>query len=109
MSFFNNISWKDENTLRIGAGCVFDDVYDKLHDKNRNIVGGYNHQKIGVAGWLLGGGYSLKTNRFGLGIDNIVGFHVVLPDGRNFEVSKDSHPDLFKALRVRPTNLNFRY
>ncbi|KAF8813148.1 FAD-binding domain-containing protein [Phlegmacium glaucopus] len=100
MSLFHDISLSEnKKILQIGAGCLFDDVYKYIQKEGRNIVGGYNHQKIGAAGWLLGGGYSLKTNRFGLGIDNIVRFHIVTPTGQNIDVTKDTKPDLFKGLK----------
>jgi FAD/FMN-containing dehydrogenase len=57
---------------------------------------------LGVGGWCLGGGYSLTTNQYGLGIDNIIGFQVVLPTGKIVEVEENDwdHQDLFEALKV---------
>ena len=53
-----------------------------------------------MAGWLLGGGYSLKSNKYGLGIDNIVKFEVVLPSGKIVNVSQNTDNDLFISLKV---------
>lgn len=77
--------------------------------------------QIGVAGFLLGGGrslsvpphtgipliliaragYSFKTNEYGLAVDNIVAFNVVLPNGTPVKVTAGEHEDLFWALKVR--------
>jgi len=54
---------------------------------------------IGVAGFLLGGGYSYLTSQYGLAIDNIVAYELVLPSGAIVEVTANSHPDLFFALK----------
>jgi len=75
----------------------------ELEKYERCVVGGARMGGVGVAGYLLGGGYSIKTNQFGLGIDNIVKFQVILPDGRIVE-TEEKHPqygDLFVALKVR--------
>jgi FAD/FMN-containing dehydrogenase len=55
---------------------------------------------VGVGGYSLGGGYSWKTSQFGLTIDTIVSFDLVLPSGAITKVTSTSNPDLFFALRV---------
>ena len=47
-------------------------------------------------------GYSWLTNQYGLTVDNVVGFELVLPSGDVTKVTQDSNPDLFFALKVRP-------
>jgi FAD/FMN-containing dehydrogenase len=37
---------------------------------------------VGMAGFLLAGGYGPLTTRFGLGLDNLLGAEIVLADGR---------------------------
>ena len=44
-------------------------------------------------------GYSYKTNQFGLAIDTIVGFNLVLPNGSVAYVTQSTHPDLFFGLK----------
>lgn len=102
MTRFNKITPNDDNTeLAVGAGCVFDEIYKVIRPGNYNIVGGGG--SVGIGGWMLGGGYSLKTNQFGLGIDNLIQATVVLPDGsRVVTASASSNPDLFWAIRVCP-------
>jgi FAD/FMN-containing dehydrogenase len=103
MSRFGDISYDSATeNLSVGAGCLWDSVYHEIHKHGRNIVGAAIRGGVGVAGYLLGGGYSLKTNRFGLGIDNVTGFEIVLPDGRILDVSEEQEGDLFWALKVSP-------
>ena len=48
----------------------------------------------------MGGDYSLKTNQFGLGIDNLV--KIVLPNGDVKTANKTSNSDLFWAIKICP-------
>ena len=60
-------------------------------------------RRVSRRGLLLGGGYSLKSSRLGLGIDNIQAFRIVTPKGLILEVSDSStgeDKELFNALRV---------
>lgn len=86
--------------MTVGAGCAFDEIYKFIRPKNSNIVGGGG--SVGVAGWLMGGGYSLKTNQYGLGIDNLVQAEIVLPEGRVVKATANDNPDLFWAIRICP-------
>jgi len=45
-----------------------------------NVVGGHV-PGIGVAGSTLGGGYSYKTSQYGLTVDNVARYELVLPNG----------------------------
>ena len=44
-------------------------------------------------------GYSFKSNQYGLAIDTIVGFNLVLPNGTVARVTNSTHPDLFFGLK----------
>ncbi|OCB92283.1 FAD-binding domain-containing protein [Sanghuangporus baumii] len=67
-------------TVTIGTGFLWDEVYSRLEPFGVMVNGG-RVPGVGVAGLSLGGGYSWKTNQFGLGIDTIVSHSVVLPSG----------------------------
>jgi len=54
---------------------------------------------VGMGGFLLGGGYSRLSTRFGLAVDNLLGAEVVLADGRAVWADASRNPDLFWALR----------
>jgi hypothetical protein len=44
-------------------------------------------------------GYSFKTNQYGLTVDNIVGYELVLPNGTIIDVTSNDD-DLWFGLRV---------
>ena len=54
---------------------------------------------VGVAGYMLGGGLSWLSRRFGFAADSLLRAQVVLVDGRIVTASRDEHPELFWALR----------
>ncbi|KAI0036361.1 FAD-binding domain-containing protein [Vararia minispora EC-137] len=87
----------NESTVDIGAGCLWDDVYEALDGTGVNVVGG-RVSGVGMAGFTLGGGYSWKTNQYGFSLDNVVAFELVLPNGVITTVTEDD-TDLFFGLR----------
>ncbi|OSX58521.1 hypothetical protein POSPLADRAFT_1152722 [Postia placenta MAD-698-R-SB12] len=99
MSRFRHVDYDPSSqTATIGAGLVWDDVYSALDRYNVNVVGGRN-SGVGVAGLALGGGYSWLTNQYGLVLDTIQMFQLVLPDGSVTNVTQSSDPDLFFGLK----------
>ncbi|KAG6815985.1 hypothetical protein H0H87_009624 [Tephrocybe sp. NHM501043] len=99
MKQFSEVAYNSESqTVVIGAGLAWDEVYAALAPYRVNVVGG-RVQGVGVAGFLLGGGYSWLTNQRGLGVDNIVAYELVKPTGEVVIVSKSAHPDLFFGLK----------
>ncbi|KZV64574.1 FAD-binding domain-containing protein [Peniophora sp. CONT] len=98
MSRFSNVTLSaDKSTVEVGAGLIWDDVYSALEDSGVNVVGG-RVPGVGVAGFTLGGGYSWKTNQYGLTIDNIAAYELVLPNGTVTTVTEEDE-DLWFALR----------
>ncbi|KAK3301730.1 uncharacterized protein B0T15DRAFT_423539 [Chaetomium strumarium] len=88
----------DGKTVTIGFGLAWTDVYDALADTGVNVVGG-RVPGPGVGGFTLGGGYSWKTNQYGLTCDTVKKFNVVLPNGTITEASERRNRDLFWALK----------
>ncbi|KAK0704397.1 hypothetical protein B0H67DRAFT_544760 [Lasiosphaeris hirsuta] len=87
----------DKKTVELGFGQTWTEVFDKLEGSGVNVVGG-RVEGPGVGGFSLGGGYSWKTNQYGLAVDTVISYTLVLPDGKITEVTKDN-PDLFFALK----------
>ncbi|KAJ7833877.1 FAD-binding domain-containing protein [Mycena olivaceomarginata] len=85
-------------TATIGAGLIWDDVYAALAPYGVNVVGG-RVSGVGVAGFTLGGGYSWKTNQFGLTVDTVTAFELVKPSGDIVSVTESSDSDLFFGLK----------
>jgi FAD/FMN-containing dehydrogenase len=56
MSRFNNVIYDpDTQTVRVGTGLTWDDVYSTLDNYNVTVLGG-RVSGIGVGGLMLGGG-----------------------------------------------------
>jgi hypothetical protein len=82
-----------------GAGVNWFDAYRAAHEHNVTLVGGAQ-AGVGVAGgWLLGGGHSVLSPAFGLGVDHVLQFKLILANGEHVIANKCQHPDLFWALR----------
>ncbi|KAK7028824.1 hypothetical protein VNI00_014837, partial [Paramarasmius palmivorus] len=87
-----------QSTVKIDAGLAWGEVSARLETHGVKVIGG-RVPSVGVGGLLLGGGYSLFTDQYGLAIDNIVSHDLVLPNGTFVEVNEQTAPDLFFALK----------
>ncbi|KAF9639259.1 FAD linked oxidase [Lasiodiplodia theobromae] len=88
---------EDNSTVEIGMGLTWADVYEELDDAGYNVVGG-RVVGPGVGGFTLGGGFSWKTNQYGLTCDTVKSFTLVFPNGTISRVNSEQ-PDLFFALK----------
>ncbi|KAA1474543.1 FAD-binding domain-containing protein [Dentipellis sp. KUC8613] len=98
MTRFSQINYDaSSQTVALGPGLIWDDVYAALEPHNVNVVGG-RVTGVGVAGFTLGGGYSWKTSQYGLTIDTVQAFELVLPNGTVTTVTA-ADEDLFFGLK----------
>ncbi|TCD64436.1 hypothetical protein EIP91_004081 [Steccherinum ochraceum] len=90
-----------EKVLTLSAGVQWYEAYETAAKHDRVIVGGLSPgQSNGAAGgWVLGGGHSIISPMFGLGVDNVVEMTVVIANGEILTVNAQLYPDLFWALR----------
>jgi FAD/FMN-containing dehydrogenase len=101
------------STVDVGAGLIWDQVYKTLEPTGVNVIGG-RISGIGVAGFTLGGGeclhrqrtrshillgYLFLSSQYGLTLDNVVGYELVLPNGTVANVTSEDD-DLWFGLRV---------
>lgn len=114
MSRFNETKVNSASgTVDIGAGLTWDQVYAALEPTGVNVIGG-RIPGVGVAGLTLGGGeclplsenwishvlgYSYKTSQYGLALDNVAAYELVLPNGTFINVTSNDE-DLWFGLRV---------
>ncbi|KAJ7581441.1 FAD dependent oxidoreductase [Mycena floridula] len=99
MARFNQVVYDNATkTATVGAGLLWDQVYETLIPLGVNVVGG-RVPGVGVAGFTLGGGYSFKTNQYGLTVDTIVAYELVKPNGKVVTVTLKSDPELFFGLK----------
>ncbi|KAL2171199.1 hypothetical protein VTG60DRAFT_3510 [Thermothelomyces hinnuleus] len=88
----------DKSTVEIAAGETWASVYAELEKHGLTVAGG-RVGRIGVAGFLLGGGLSLFSARTGFACDSVIEFKVVLASGALVRASAVENADLWVALR----------
>ncbi|KAL7752349.1 hypothetical protein RI367_002395 [Sorochytrium milnesiophthora] len=85
--------------VTVAAGVQWGEVYRVVLAANRLVVGGSCPTVGASGGYVLGGGHSVLTPRFGLAVDNVLQMTVVTATGEHVIVSECQHTDLFWALR----------
>ena len=85
-------------TARVDPGCTAADLDHATHAFGLAVPLGIV-SSTGVAGLTLGGGTGYLTRKYGLTVDNLLEVDMVLADGSFVTARKDSHPDLFWAVR----------
>jgi hypothetical protein len=88
----------DKSAVEIATGETWTTVYAEL-DKHRLTVTGGRVGRIGVAGFILGGGLSMFSTRTGFACDSVIEFKVVLASGELVRASADENADLWIALK----------
>ncbi|CAJ2505709.1 Uu.00g131030.m01.CDS01 [Anthostomella pinea] len=85
--------------VTVATGVSTGEVIEFASEHNSTFVGGYSPTIAASGGWVLGGGHSVLSPAFGLGVDRVAQFKIVTPDGVLRVVNPYQHPDLFWALR----------
>ncbi|KAF2177257.1 FAD-binding domain-containing protein [Zopfia rhizophila CBS 207.26] len=93
----------DKEVVRVGAGAIWQDVYDVVEPRNLSVLGG-RIGVVGVAGLTTGGGISFFSPERGWVCDSVVNFQVVLASGDIVDVNATSRPDLFAGLKGGQNN-----
>lgn len=87
----------EARTATIGAGALWGEVIQASAPHGLAPLSG-SSPTVGVVGYLLGGGFGILARKYGLAVDHIRRFRVVLPDGSVADATPDAEPDLFWAL-----------
>ncbi|KAF5361121.1 hypothetical protein D9758_009078 [Tetrapyrgos nigripes] len=85
--------------VTLGAGVQWFEAYAFAEANNITLVGGSDRSVGASGGWLQGGGHSMLSNTMGLGVDRVLQFKVVTPDGQYRIANECQNEDLFFALR----------
>ncbi|KAF8660909.1 hypothetical protein AX16_001537 [Volvariella volvacea WC 439] len=85
--------------VTMGAGVQWNDAYAFADQHNITLVGGSDRSVGAVGGWLQGGGHGALSNTMGLGVDRVLQYKVVTPDGTLRIANSCQNQDLFFALR----------
>ncbi|TFY66022.1 hypothetical protein EVG20_g5067 [Dentipellis fragilis] len=98
MARFSEVTYHESSqTVDIGPGLVWENVYAALEPHNVSVVGG-RISGVGVSGFTLGGGLSYKANEHGLALDNVQAYELVFPNGTVATVTS-ADEDLWFGLR----------
>ncbi|MFJ1707089.1 FAD-binding oxidoreductase [Kitasatospora sp. NPDC088346] len=85
-------------TAQVGAGARWHQVIAAAAPYGLAPLSGSNPD-VGAVGYTLGGGIGLLGRRYGYAADHVRRFELVTADGRLLEVTAQSEPELFWALR----------
>ncbi|KAE8413974.1 hypothetical protein BDV36DRAFT_303684 [Aspergillus pseudocaelatus] len=88
----------DQKTAKVGSGHVLLSLYEGLEKYNLTTLGG-RVADVGLGGYVLGGGFSHLSPKYGLAMDNVFEYELVLPNATVAIVNQETHPDLYFALR----------
>ncbi|HEU5206564.1 MAG TPA: FAD-binding oxidoreductase [Gaiellaceae bacterium] len=87
-----------ERRARVGAGVLAKPLAEAAGEHGLAFLAGTSPD-AGVAGYVLGGGFSWMIRKHGLACNSILGVELVTADGRLVRADASNEPDLFWALR----------
>lgn len=85
-------------TATVGGGCLTG-ALDRAAQAHGLATTTGRVSTTGLAGFTLGGGSGWLERRFGFAVDNLLAAEVVTADGDLIVADRDTHTDLFWALR----------
>ncbi len=85
-------------TVRAQGGVLWHELNAAAAEHGLATTGGAI-STTGIAGLTLGGGLGWLMSKYGLAADNVLSVELVTADAEVLDVTADSHPDLFWALR----------
>ncbi|KID89998.1 FAD binding domain-containing protein, partial [Metarhizium majus ARSEF 297] len=89
---------KDKSVVSIGAGNRAGRVYKTLSTMGKTIMGP-RLNAVGIGGYMLGGGLTYFSSRYGFAADNIINYEVVLANSSVVNANATSNRDLWWALK----------
>jgi hypothetical protein len=87
------------DTITTDASVNFDEVYQFADAEGVTFIGAYASTVGTSGGWVQGGGHSVLSPVYGLGIDRVLEYQILTPDGILRIANECTNPDLFWALR----------
>lgn len=102
-SINQNVVDAESETIDVGPGSRWVDVYNALDEYGLYTIGG-RMKTIGVPGLTLIGGFHYFINKYGFTMDNVVSYDVVLGNGTQVVANKTDNFELFWALKGGANN-----
>ncbi|KAI0298128.1 hypothetical protein B0F90DRAFT_1669171 [Multifurca ochricompacta] len=90
-----SISVSPQDAVTIAAGAQWSTVYQYAEDNNIIIVGGDSKNVGAAGGWIQGGGHSVLSPAYGLGVDNLLQTTIVTADGVERTINQCQDPISF--------------
>jgi len=87
-----------QDVIGVNAGQNFKSIAEAVGD-SYHFVSSSEWSVSAAGGFVQGGGISYTSRQYGLGVDNVVDFRVVLPNGSLVIADRCTNRDLFWALR----------
>jgi FAD/FMN-containing dehydrogenase len=94
---------EDRGAAWVGTGAKAG-KYTKVTGEQGLVTGLGDTGSVGIGGITLAGGIGFLARKNGLTIDDLLAAEIVTADGQVVEVSEDSEPDLFWAIRGGESN-----
>lgn len=94
----DNDNSTSHDVIGVSAGQNFNSIAEKVGD-SYHFVSASASSVSASGGWIQGGGLSHTSRKYGLGVDNVMDFRVVLPSGNVAVADRCTNADLFWALR----------
>ncbi|KAI6083125.1 FAD-binding domain-containing protein [Hypoxylon rubiginosum] len=85
--------------IAAGTGASTASIMEFASQHGSTFIGGYSPTVAASGGWILGGGHSVLSPVYGLGVDRVAQFTLVTPDGAIRVANACQNEDLFWALR----------
>ncbi|KAI1337312.1 FAD-binding domain-containing protein [Xylariaceae sp. FL0016] len=93
----------ESGTLQAGPGNRWGDLWDLAESNNRSVAGARD-RTVGISGCLLGGGMSYFPSVFGMAVDSVTNFEVVLANSTVINSNVEDNAALFRALKGGGSN-----
>ncbi len=87
------------HAVTLGAGVNLKEAYIFADQNNVTLIGGSSSTVTVSGGWTLFGGHSVLSPLYGMGVDRVLEFKIVTPDGILRNANAQENGDLFWALR----------
>jgi hypothetical protein len=88
---------REQNVVQVGGGATTRNVLDHLPPGKAVVTGTF--QTVGLASFVMGGGYGRLNSYFGMGVDQLLEADLLLADGGETRASGAQNQDLFWAIR----------
>jgi FAD/FMN-containing dehydrogenase len=95
----NGVRFDRQNEIAtIGSGIQLGNLYNTLFSEGFFVPAG-RCTSVGIAGFVLGGGFGFETRQFGVTCDLMMETEIVTADGQLLVCNEAQNPDLFWACR----------